>query len=91
MKTRNEFTRVEHFSKSKTWVHWKNMKKMKEIYEKQYTGYYEPTTTGKGDSFDKWIENECGIKILFDPYGNILMDFDIIDEGKYMMYVLKYL
>jgi len=87
----NEFIEYHNVVTNKQWVFWRNMRKMKDLYQKQYTGYYEPTTTGKEDSFDKWIEKECGIKILFDIHGNVMREYTITDEGKYMLYVLKYL
>ena len=69
---------------------WVLLRKMNKDYEAQYTGYYEPTKRGHSDSFDKWILEQFGMQIYFDPSGNILGHFDIVDEGKYAWMLLKY-
>lgn len=69
---------------------WLWLRTLKKAYEEQYTGYYEPTTRGNGDSFDKWLENVCGMRIHFDNDGNIKANIDIVDEAKYAWALLKY-
>jgi hypothetical protein len=69
---------------------WSMLRVLKRDYEKQYTGYYEPTERGYSDSFDKWLKNTCGIKIHFDYHGGIKGYVDIVDEAKYAWTLLKY-
>lgn len=67
------------------WVFWRNMQKMKEIYrEDTKHSPYEVL------DFSKWLEVNFGIGLLFDSEGNILQDYTITDEAKYMFYKLKY-
>lgn len=69
---------------------WDMLRNLKRDYEKQYTGYYEPSTTGHSDSFDKWLLNQCGLKIHFDYHGSIMGYVDVVDEAKYAWILLKY-
>lgn len=69
---------------------WKLLKKLKQVYEDQYTGYYEPSDSGYKDSFDKWVLNTCGMEIFFDQSGYISGRIDIVDEAKYAWCLLKY-
>ena len=41
-------------------------------------------------AFDKWVSDTHGVKILRDPSGNFLGDYDIDDEMKHMVFLLKY-
>jgi hypothetical protein len=47
---------------------------------------------GSSDSaaFDKWVSDTQGIKILRDPSGNFLAAYDIDDEMKHIVFLLKY-
>lgn len=69
---------------------WDMLRNLKKEYERQYIGYYEPSTTGLSDSFDKWLINQCGIKIHFNHQGAIMGHVDIVDEAKYAWILLKY-
>ena len=69
---------------------WSLLRRINKDYEAQYTGYYEPTKRGYSDSFDKWLVEQYGMQIHFDPSGNILGHFDIVDEGRYAWMLLKY-
>lgn len=40
--------------------------------------------------FEKWVSDIHGIKILRDPSGNFLGHYEIDDEMKYMVFLLKY-
>ena len=84
------FTRKQAESFTNKYDMWLLLRTLKKEYEKQYTGYYEPTVKGYSDSFDKWMENECGMKIHFDTEGNVLGHADIVDEAKYAWMLLKY-
>lgn len=70
--------------------YWRLLWKLKQEYDKQYTGYYEPTLFGYSDSFDRYTENQYGLKILMDQYGNYTAEFKITDEAKYAWLVLKH-
>lgn len=69
---------------------WLFLRTLKQEYDEQYTGYYEPTKQGFNDSFDKWVKETCGIQILFDDNGYISGKVDIVDEAKYAWALLKY-
>ena len=43
------------------------------------------------DDFYMYIENNFGIRVITDNYGNIGASYDIVDEAKYLLYVLKYM
>ena len=81
----NEYTTLD-----RKYEVWALLRRLKRDYENQYTGYYEPTTTGLTDSFDKWLINQCGIKIYFDYQGSIMGHVDVVDEAKYAWMILKY-
>jgi hypothetical protein len=84
------FTNKQGQQLSRKYEMWILLRRLKKDYEKQYTGYYEPTVRGYSDSFDKWLENTCGMKVYFDHEGNILGHFDISDEKLYAWMLLKY-
>jgi hypothetical protein len=69
--------------------YWALLRVLHKEYEKQYTGYYEPSWTSKSDSFDKYVEEKYGMKIRFQD-GRITQDFSIVDEGKYVWCILKH-
>ena len=70
--------------------YWRLLRILKTEYDKQYTGYYEPSNTGFTDSFDKYVERQYGIKMRIHTDGNIDGTFEIIDEGKYAWFILKH-
>lgn len=82
-----EFSRIawENEATEKSWVFWRNMQKMKAIYQ----GDCEMITYSP-ISFAEWLETNFGIKIFFDKNGNVLQDYTIVDEAKYMFYILKH-
>ncbi len=69
--------------------YWSLLRMLNEEYEKQYTGYYEPSWTGKNDSFDKYVEEQYGLVVRFQD-GMITQDIVIVDEGKYAWCILKH-
>lgn len=82
-----EFSRIawDNEKKQDSWVFWRNMQKMKAIYQEDCSMMeYNPI------SFAKWLEVNFGIKIFFDKNGNVLQDYSIVDEAKYLFYKLKY-
>jgi hypothetical protein len=84
------FTRKDAESLTRKYETWQMLRDLKKEYTKEYTGYYEPSTTGYSDSFDKWLQDKCGIKIHFNTHGDIMGHVDIIDEAKYAWMLLKY-
>jgi len=70
--------------------YWQLLWKLRKEYDKQYTGYYEPSDRGYVDSFDKYTEDRYGLKILMDEYGNYKAEFSITDEAKYAWMLLKH-
>ena len=81
-----EFIKFHDEIPSQRWVFWRNMQKMKSIYQEDCiaAGSYQVF------EFSKWLEVNFGIQILMDDNGNVLRDFVIIDEKKYLFYKLKY-
>ena len=70
---------------------WQCIRVARNDYEKnECHGYYEPTTKGYTDSFDKWVKETCGMEIFFDETGYISGRVDIVDEAKYAWCLLKY-
>lgn len=43
-----------------------------------------------GTNIGEYLLDTYGIKILSDPYGNILGGYDVVDEAKYLIFLLKY-
>jgi hypothetical protein len=81
----NEFVKVTNADRSGDWVFWRNMRKMKSLYKEDCSqSEYEVF------EFSQWLEVNFGIKIDFDSGGNVLRDYTITDEKKYLLYVLKY-
>ena len=70
--------------------YWQLLWKLKQEYNKQYTGYYEPTDRGYTDSFEKYAENQYGLKIIMDSQGNYKAEYKIVDEAKYAWMLLKH-
>ena len=70
--------------------YWELLRNIMPEYEKQYTGYYEPTTTGMSDSFDKYVEKQYGIRMFIHNDGKIDGTFEITDEAKYTWCILKH-
>lgn len=44
----------------------------------------------KGKILSEYLEETYGIKMMFDSYGNILASYEVIDEAKYLVFLLKY-
>jgi hypothetical protein len=70
--------------------YWHLLRILKTEYDKQYTGYYEPSYTGFTDSFDKYVQEQYGIKMWIHRDGKIDGTFEILDEGKYAWLLLKH-
>ncbi len=70
--------------------YWHLLRLLKTEYDKQYTGYYEPSDTGMRDSFDNYVLEQYGIKMWIHRDGKIDGTFEIVDEGKYAWCILKH-
>ena len=42
------------------------------------------------ESFYVWLQQEYGIKLQFTPEGDLKLSNEIIDEQKYMLFLLKF-
>lgn len=84
------FTRKDAEALSRKYETWQMLRDLKQAYTQEYTGHYEPSNSGYSDSFDKWLQDKCGIKIHFNYQGEIMGHVDIIDEAKYAWMLLKY-
>lgn len=80
-----EFIKFHDEEPSQRWVFWRNMQKMKELYKEDTK--HSPYEVFE---FSKWLEVNFGIKIFMDQYGNVVQDYAITDEKKYLFYKLKY-
>lgn len=69
--------------------YWELLRRLKQEYDNQYTGYYEPTFNGYSDSFDNYVREQYGIKVVFND-GYITQDVEILDEAKYAWCILKH-
>ena len=65
------------------WTYWNNLKILKAEFEEK---------TGSKDHFEYlvWIENTYGFKPIETSDGMMTDDCDIVDEKKYLVYILKY-
>jgi len=80
-----EFIVYHKGDRGKSWTFWRNMQKMKNLYQEDCNQPdYEVF------EFSKWLEVNFGIKLFFDPHGNIIQDYAIVDEKKYLFYKLKH-
>ena len=68
--------------------YWANLRIMKAEYHQtviDVAGQFDM------DDFYTFVENNFGIRVITDNNGNIDAAYDIVDEAKYLMYVLKYI
>jgi len=42
------------------------------------------------DGFDSWLTNTYGVKLNYTPDGMMSLDNSILDEKKYLMFLLKF-
>lgn len=42
------------------------------------------------DLFTEWLYNMYGIKLLHDPMGNITAEYTVVDEHRFLLFMLKY-
>jgi hypothetical protein len=65
--------------------HWHRLRLAKE----DYYGIYDRLTETTPE-FYQHLKKQYGIKLDFDNSGNITDTYQIIDEKKYMLFILKY-
>ena len=67
---------------------WQSVKQCRNDFD---TGdYHGPYGEPSVESFIRWIDKTYGIKLFMVDLGNIHLDYKIIDEQKYTLFVLKY-
>ena len=57
--------------------HWARLRKAKAEYKWQ-------------DGFPEWIERTYGLSLTLNGQGNITNNYEIVDEKKYVTFLLKY-
>lgn len=65
------------------WNYWSNLRKLKQEF-------YIETQSRDPVQYLKWLENKYGFKVGTDFEGNFTDSYKIVDEKKYIVYVLKY-
>lgn len=59
----------------------------KKEYNDTFTGYYEPST----QDFVRWLDVNYGIKLtVAEDDFNLRDTLEVVDEQKYLIFVLKY-
>jgi hypothetical protein len=66
-------------------VVWKNLYEMQQIYNKDVSGSNYDLV-----GFIDWMEENFGIKFFFAKNAEVLEDYAIVDEKKYIVYVLRW-
>jgi hypothetical protein len=65
--------------------HWHRLR----LAKQDYYGVYDRLTESTPDFYDH-LRSQYGIKLDFDSSGNITDTYQILDEKKYMLFLLKY-
>ena len=67
---------------------WQSVKQCRNDFDTgDYHGPYgEPTT----ERFASWFKENYGVKLFIVDFGNFDLNYKIIDEQKYTLFVLKY-
>lgn len=64
-----------------------SLRAAKKEYEDTFTGYYEPST----QDFVRWLDVNYGIKLtVAEDNFNLRDTLEVVDEQKYLIFVLKY-
>ena len=72
-------------NKQRRLEHWHRLRLAKE----DYYGIYDRLTEATPEFYDH-LKKQYGLKLDFDNSGNITDTYQIIDEKKYMLFILKY-
>lgn len=66
------------------WQFWDTIVKLKKEYDSS-------TTLFDADAFLDWLENKYGMRVFRENIGNgITDDYEIVDEQKFLIFMLKY-
>ena len=60
-------------------------KKLNELNNVFYREYYI-----KDKTFSSWLVETYGIQVIYDDSGNITDQYDIVDENKHLLFVMKH-
>jgi hypothetical protein len=64
-------------------------------HRRQRRAYFESLRSARlgcsdFDDFIPWLEQSYGIQVNLDSFGMITDSYDIVDEQKYLIFLLKY-
>lgn len=65
------------------WKYWKNLKKLKHDFT-------EETGSKDHQEFKIWLENKYGFRPIETTENMMTDDYTVIDEKKFIVYILKY-
>lgn len=65
------------------WEYWSNLKKLMKEFK-------EETKSNDHREYLLWLENKYGFRPIETSDGMMTDDLDIVDEKKYLVYILKY-
>lgn len=65
------------------WKYWENLRKLRAEFSNQ-------TNSTDYLKFAEWLKDTYGFMPIFTGEGEITDDIRIVDEKKYMVYILKY-
>lgn len=65
------------------WKYWENLRKLRAEFSNQ-------TNSTDYLKFAEWLKDTYGFTPIFTGEGEITDDIRIVDEKKYMVYILKY-
>lgn len=67
----------EHNQKERL-EHWARIRKARNAFE------------GTATEFFQFLENDYGIQLTLNEYGQITQDYSVLDDQKYFIFMLKY-
>jgi hypothetical protein len=67
--------------KARRWKYWSAIRKLNAEFD----------TTNSNLLFNQWVLQTFGIRIIYSNEGHITDSFTVVDEKKYLFFVLKYL
>lgn len=66
--------------------YWAQLQAVRADYFNDTVEHKHPTAEG----FYYFMQNHWGLKMVLDDNNNITGDFKVIDESKYLMFIMKY-
>ena len=67
--------------KARRWKYWAAVRKLKADFDKEDSSLL----------FNQWMLQTFGIRIIYNNEGHLTENYEVIDEKKYLFFVLKYL